>query len=162
VVDHVVFVAQPGAGDMLQFMKAGILELPDVFVVNKADLGPTAERTASELAAGLGLGEARGDGWRPPVLLASARDGVGISEIIEVVAAHRAHLDRSGELAHRRARGREDFVRSALVRRYGEYGLERLGGPTGLAARLARPGNGSAFRWVHVLGLEIEEALRQS
>jgi len=161
VVDHVVFVAQPGAGDMLQFMKAGILELPDLFVVNKSDLGPTAERTARELAAGLGLGETRGDGWRPPVLLASARDGVGIGEIVESLAAHRAHLDRTGELARRRSRGRADFVRAALVRRYGEYGLDHLGGWAGLLARIEVARGRSAFRLVHELGREIEDSLRK-
>ena len=68
LVETLVFVVQPGAGDTLQFMKAGILEWPDVFVVNKADLGAPAERTRSELIAGLGLGERRDDAWTPPVL----------------------------------------------------------------------------------------------
>src|SRR5690606_10972382 len=82
LADTLVFVAQPGAGDMLQFMKAGVLEHPDVFVVNKADLGAIAERTASELAAGLTLGARRPDGWSPPVLLVSARDARGIDELV--------------------------------------------------------------------------------
>ena len=70
VTDSLIFVAQPGAGDALQFMKAGVLELPDIFIVNKADLGAAAERTANELQAGLGLGERASEGWTPPVVLA--------------------------------------------------------------------------------------------
>ena len=56
LVDTLVYVAQPGAGDILQYMKAGVLELPDVFAVNKADLGLPAERTAQELRRGLAVG----------------------------------------------------------------------------------------------------------
>ena len=62
LVDTLVWVAQPGAGDLLQYMKAGALELPDVVAVNKNDLGPMAERTAGELAAGLSLAE-RTEDW---------------------------------------------------------------------------------------------------
>ena len=75
LVDTLAFVTQPGAGDLLQFMKAGVLELPDVFVVNKADHGALAERTARELEAGLGLGERRAELERRRVVLVSARDG---------------------------------------------------------------------------------------
>ena len=104
LVDSLLFVAQPAAGDMLQFMKAGIMELPDVFVVNKADLGPPAERTAAELQAGLGLGERTEEGWEPPVLLTIARDGKGVAEVLRDLTAHRAHLEETGGLAVRRER----------------------------------------------------------
>lgn len=161
LVDHLVFVVQPGAGDLLQFMKAGILELPDVFVVNKSDVGAEAERTARELTAGLGLGEARDEGWTPPVLLASARDARGIAPILASLRAHRLHLERSGELERRRARGREDLVHAALARRYGEYGLDHIGGRAGVAARLQIAAGRSCFQVLRELGREIEEALHK-
>ena len=123
LVDTLVFVAQPGAGDMLQFMKAGILEVPDVFLVNKADLGAPAERTAGELGAGLGLSTRRGDGWEPPVLLASARATTGIAELVEALDAQpaRQHAGRQvwrvaqSALRHRRRHRRR--CHRALVHR---------------------------------------------
>ncbi|MEN8182428.1 MAG: methylmalonyl Co-A mutase-associated GTPase MeaB [Myxococcota bacterium] len=160
LVDTVVYVAQPGAGDTLQFMKAGILEHPDVFVVNKADRGPSAERSATELQAGLGLGVRSGD-WRPPVLLASARDATGIDEILDALEAHREFLERSGELARRRRRGCEVAVRQALLARYGSHGLECLGREASVSDRLGGEPEVSSFARILSLGREIEDALRK-
>jgi GTPase len=162
LVDTLVFVTQPGAGDLLQFMKAGVLELPDVFVVNKADQGPLAERTARELEAGLGLGERSGaEGWKPRVVLASARDGRGIDELLAALEAHRDLLVRQGSLAERRRRGRDRFVLEALRLRYGSHGLAAVGGESALADRLGGDPGASAFALVERLGGEIEEALRK-
>jgi LAO/AO transport system kinase len=160
LADTVVYVAQPGAGDTLQFMKAGILEHPDLFVVNKADTGPAAERTANELRAGLSMTSPAGE-WKAPVLLASARDAEGITEILETLEEHRSFLVRSGELERRRTRGQEIAVRDALIARYGAYGLEQLGGDASLASRLHDAQGTSGFGLVLALGLEIEDALRK-
>jgi LAO/AO transport system kinase len=162
LADTLLFVAQPGAGDVLQFMKAGVLEHPDVFVVNKADLGPIAERTASELATGLSLGAREAGGWIPPVLLVSARDAQGVDELLAALAAHRRHLEASGEGAARRRRGRDALVAGALERRYGSFGIERIGGPDGLRARLRDAGGRSGFALVLAIGQEIEAALRRT
>jgi GTPase len=161
LVDTLVFVANPGSGDALQFMKAGVLELPDVFVVNKADLGAEATRTAAELASSLQLGEHDADGWPAPVLLVAARDGTGIEPLRETLEAHRTHLERSGGLARRRAAGREAHVIESLLRRYGRYGVDRLGGVAAIAARVRTDDEHGAFAWVDVLGREIEDALRK-
>ncbi|MCS5637465.1 MAG: methylmalonyl Co-A mutase-associated GTPase MeaB [Myxococcota bacterium] len=160
LVDTLVFVAQPGAGDTLQFMKAGILELPDIFVVNKSDTGASAERTRSELAATLGLaaGSSEGD-WTPPVLLASARDRQGIDALVKEIHAHREYGERSGRLAERRRNGEVRFAVESLARRYGEYGLERIGGAGAVSERLATLGDRSVFAAVLELGREIEAAL---
>jgi LAO/AO transport system kinase len=162
LVDTLLYVANPGAGDMLQFMKAGVMEVPDVFVVNKADAGPLAERTAGELESGLGLGE-RGDaGWVPPVLLTSARDGLGIDALADALAAHREHLISGGSLAERRRRGAHHFILETLRRRYGSYGLAQLGGPATVAERVRESSEPSAFALAAALGAEIEDALRKS
>jgi len=161
LADALVYVAQPGAGDTLQFMKAGLLELPDLFVVNKADLGPAAERTAHELAAALGLGARDPSGWTPRVLLASARDGRGIDELVAALDAHREHQGATGALAERRRRGALQFVRDALERRYGSYGLGRVGGEAALLARLRESPGTSPWSLVETLGREIEDALRK-
>lgn len=161
LADTLLFVAQPGAGDVLQFMKAGVLEHPDVFAVNKADLGAVAERTAGELATGLALAARDAAGWTPPVLLVSARDARGVDELLAALEAHQRHLEASGEGAARRRRGREALVIAALERRYGSFGVERLGGADELRARLRAASERSGFAMVRSLGEEIEAALRR-
>ncbi len=158
LADTLVYLAQPGAGDLLQFMKAGILELPDVLAVNKADLGPVAERTAHELTAGLGLGE-RASEWRPPVVLVSARDGSGMDELDAALESHLESL-RPRELEARRRRGRDAGVRTSLLHRYGSHGLAVWGGEEALATRLAAAADRSGFALGEELGREIEAALR--
>lgn len=100
--DTVVLVLAPGMGDSVQMAKAGVLEVADVFVVNKADREGAGE-VARELRQMLHLGAARA--WDPPVLLSSALEREGIDELRASIASHRAHLETSGELlARRRAR----------------------------------------------------------
>jgi LAO/AO transport system kinase len=162
LADTLAFVTQPAAGDLLQFMKAGVLELPDIFVVNKADQGPQAERTARELAAGLGLGERSAEApGMPRVVLVSARDGKGIDALLTALEAHFASLCEGGLRAERRLRGRDRFVRETLAVRYGSYGLASIGGAPALADRLAGEPGASGFALVERLGREIEEALRK-
>lgn len=157
-VDTLVWVAQPGAGDLLQAMKAGALELPDVVVVNKADLGPVAERTASELAAGLSLAEGPSD-WCPPLLRVSARDGNGLAELEAALAHHRDWLAEAGRLAARRRLGRDAAVRDFLAREHGRVGLEAAGGLAALDAALAREPDASGFALAARLGEAIQAAL---
>jgi LAO/AO transport system kinase len=157
LVDTLVFVVQPGAGDTLQFMKAGILEWPDVFVVNKADLGSAASRTRSELIAGLGLGERRDDPWTPPVLLCSARDDTGMDELFEAIEAHRAAQLESGRARLRRRQARASHVVDALLRRWGTAGIERIGGQRALEARIDREHDASPFRLAERIGRELAD-----
>jgi LAO/AO transport system kinase len=160
LVDTLVFVAQPAAGDMLQFMKAGILEVPDIFVVNKADLGAAAQRTAGELESGLALAQAKQPGWTPPVIATSARDGGGIEALLDAVLAHRHQLEQSGRLAAHRSRGREQFALGYLERRYGSFGLAQLGGRGTLASQIADMPGLSAASVCELLAARIESALR--
>ena len=95
-------VAVPGSGDDIQAIKAGILEIGDVFIVNKADR-EGVERVVGELKAMLQLGEAvegpgagGGHAWHRPILVTIARDGEGIKEVVDALEAHRAYLDGSG------------------------------------------------------------------
>jgi LAO/AO transport system kinase len=161
LTDTLVYLVNPGTGDTLQFMKAGILELPDIFAVNKADLGPEASRAASELAIGLGLGERADAGWTPPVLLTSALDGTGIDALVEALDTHRRALLDGDGLRQRRRGGREAFVLEALTLRYGSYGLQQLGGRRALLARIRENQAASSFALVAELGREIEDALRK-
>lgn len=161
LVDSLVFVANPATGDELQFMKAGLIEMPDVFCVNKADLGAPALRTASELETALSLVERPKGSWSPPVLLLSARDGEGTGALVDALDAHREHALASGALAERRQEGAIQHVIAALGRRYGSYGLERIGGDAALRRRIGEVPERSCFRWVEMLSAELEEALRK-
>jgi LAO/AO transport system kinase len=159
LVDTLAYVAIPGTGDALQFMKAGVLEYPDVFVVNKADLGPAATRTASELSGSVNLGD-RGDSHaKAAVILTSARDGEGIGELVVAIDAHRQQLIDANALRERRLHGREIQLLGALERRYGAFGIEQLGGRRAVRERVREDDQVSAFALLARLGLEIEEAL---
>lgn len=164
LTDSLLFVAQPGAGDTLQFMKAGVLELPDLFAVNKSDLGASAERTARELEAAIALTARERDAWRAPVLLCSARDGSGIEALGEQLERHFERQQQSGALAGRRREGALALILDALTRRYGSFGLERAGGATAIRARLERESrdrqiNEPGFACLEILEREIEAAL---
>ena len=97
--DTVVVVVNPGWGDGVQANKAGLLEIADIFVVNKADRPGTAD-TVRELSRMLDLGPHRA--WRPPILQTVGTAGTGIDDLWAAVAEHRAHLEGGGGLADRR------------------------------------------------------------
>ncbi|HVN38586.1 MAG TPA: methylmalonyl Co-A mutase-associated GTPase MeaB [Myxococcota bacterium] len=162
IVDTLVFVASPGAGDVLQFIKAGLIELPDVFAVNKADLGEVAAQTAHELAGALDLGAREPGAWRPPVLLVSARDGTGVDALLEAIRAHGAQQIASSRLRARRRAGLEDAVLAQLSLRYGSHGLAQLGGAEGVRTRLRRSDGTTSIALVEAIGAEIESALRRT
>jgi LAO/AO transport system kinase len=101
LADTTLVALAPGFGDAVQVAKAGILEVADVFVVNKADRDG-AQVVARDLRQMLHLGEARP--WQVPVILTVAERGDGVDRLVEAVAAHRAQLESSGELERRRRR----------------------------------------------------------
>ena len=124
--DTVVFCVQPGSGDSLQFMKAGIVEIPHIVVVTKADLGAAAERARGDVAGALGLAGEPG-GWRVPVLALSAQRREGVPELLEVLAARSRFLAEDGRLARLRHAQAEDWLADAVRERFGREGLKRTG-----------------------------------
>jgi GTPase len=99
IADTVVLVLMPGSGDSVQALKAGIMEIPDVIAINKMD-HPAAKTMLNEVRSILALD--RDSDWRPPIILTEATRGEGVPELWEKVAAHRAHLEESGQLDERR------------------------------------------------------------
>jgi LAO/AO transport system kinase len=100
--DTTMVLLAPGMGDGIQAAKAGILEIGDVYVVNKADRDG-ADATARELNHMLGLGEARAPGdWRPPIVKTVAARGEGTDEVVEALEKHRAWMEERGVRAERR------------------------------------------------------------
>ncbi|WP_405464228.1 methylmalonyl Co-A mutase-associated GTPase MeaB [Streptomyces jietaisiensis] len=129
--DTSVVLLAPGMGDGIQAAKAGILEIGDVYVVNKADRDG-ADATARELNHMLGLGESRGPGdWRPPIVKTVAARGEGVDEVVEALEKHRAWMEERGVLAERRraraAREVETIAVTSLRERIGDlHGDRRL------------------------------------
>jgi len=115
--DTTIVVVNPGWGDAVQAAKAGLMETADLFVVNKADRSG-CEETVSDLEGMLAL--ACEQAWRPPVLLTVATDGTGVSELMEAVIRHRAHLESDGRLAERRERRLRDEMRMIVAERLHE------------------------------------------
>ena len=111
LADTVLVVLVPEAGDTIQAMKAGLLEIADIFVVNKADREGAA-RMQSELELMLQLRP--GSGWTVPVLQTVASEGKGIAELVELLDTHRRYLNESGEGAARAAAARHDEFVGAL------------------------------------------------
>ncbi len=143
--DTVVFCVQPGSGDSLQFMKAGIVEIPHIVVVTKADLGLAAERARGDVAGALGLAEDSG-GWRVPVLALSAQRREGVTALVEALAERARFLAGEGRLARLRHAQAEDWLADAVRERFGREGLKRAGRLT------VSPGESPFGRLAQVMG----------
>jgi LAO/AO transport system kinase len=136
VADTVVVVVQPGSGDVLQFLKSGIMEIPDVLVVTKADLGQVAMRTRRDLTAAL---RSLGSRATQVIAVSSLPPPQGMQELVMALDEHRSGLD----LAARRLRARRASALADYAREHGERGLSALGGRRGAEATLAEQDPGA-------------------
>ena len=120
-----VVVVQPGSGDSLQFLKAGIMEIPDLFVVNKADMGgDLAERAVSDLVSALGTAARAGLEAARPVFKTSATTSEGVVALVDALRDRAANPDRET----RRREGELHWAFSSFLREHGEHGVRTLGG----------------------------------
>jgi len=124
--DTTVVVLVPESGDAIQAMKAGLMELADVFVVNKADR-PGADRLERALEATLGL-KAEREGWTPPIVRCVATEDKGIDALDEAIEAHREHGRETGALAGKRKRRAAERVEGLVARRLERIVWEERGG----------------------------------
>ena len=120
VADTVAVVVQPGSGDVLQFLKAGIMEIPDLLVVTKADLGVVAQRARRDLLAALRALGSDAD----VVMVSSVPPAQGFDELVEALDRHRERLD----VPARRTRARRRAALADFVAEHGDRGLRALGG----------------------------------
>jgi LAO/AO transport system kinase len=122
LADTTLVLMAPGMGDGIQAAKAGILEIGDVYVVNKADRDG-ADQVRKELRNMLALAERDEESWKPPIVQTVAQTGQGVDEVVEKIDKHRAFLESSGELDRRRVRRARDEIEAiavtALRRRWG-------------------------------------------
>lgn len=145
--DLVTFCAQPGSGDALQFMKAGVMEIPDIVLVTKADLGDLARRAVSDLKGALSLAAARSDQPLPEVLSCSASRGEGIAEFVD---AAETRLAASGPCRSAQVRAWAD---AHFTESFGRMGVE-------LMSRAADPAaSHTPFRDVAALTTQLRSAV---
>ncbi len=156
--DTTLVVVNPGWGDAVQANKAGLMEIADVFVVNKADR-PGARETARDLDRMLQMAQP-GDGWRPPVVQATATSGEGVADVWQVVADHRRHLESAGGLDERRRRRAAEEVTRLVAARLLERARTTMAGPraTELAEAVA---TGDLDPWTAADELLGADAARQ-
>ena len=117
IVDHgdtVVLVLMPGSGDSIQALKAGVMEIPDVIVVNKAD-NPMTDTMVREIRTAISLGPP--SSWKIPIVRTEAATGEGVEELASAIAEHRGHIESEGALAERRARNLRNEVLEIAVAR---------------------------------------------
>jgi LAO/AO transport system kinase len=144
LVDTVVLAVQPGSGDSLQYMKAGIVEVPDVAVVTKADMGALAERARRDVEGALGLAVAGPrQGWRPPVLLVSAPNGQGIDAALDAIDRHAASL--ASTLATKREAQARLWLERWVREEFGRRGAARA---AAVLPGIVADGGVSPFRWL--------------
>src|SRR5271165_3616997 len=114
LADTTLVVLQPGSGDSVQLLKAGILEVADIFVVNKAD-HPAARQLQREIRAMLEMVESKA--WEPELIATQAREGTGVVELWDAILRHDAYLRESGELAIRRRDALAHRIRALVIGR---------------------------------------------
>ena len=121
--DVSIVMLVPGAGDEVQALKAGIMEIADIFVVNKADRDG-ADRTVSSVEAMLSLESFEGGRWRPPIVKTEATTGKGVADLVEALERFRAHTAAS--LGERRRARAEVRVRELMAHRFVQHVLDRV------------------------------------
>ncbi|QDL93727.1 methylmalonyl Co-A mutase-associated GTPase MeaB [Paroceanicella profunda] len=122
LADLTILCSQPGAGDALQFMKAGIMETPDLVLVTKGDTGAPARRTASDLAGALSLAARQTGIPAPGVVIVSANDGSGLDRVLGTVLELAPGVNDG-----RREQAANMWLRSQIRTDWGRFGLELLG-----------------------------------
>ncbi|RDE16152.1 MAG: methylmalonyl Co-A mutase-associated GTPase MeaB [Candidatus Thorarchaeota archaeon] len=124
---HTILVIDvPAAGDDIQAIKAGIMEIADIFVVNKSDL-PGADKKAAEINAMLDT-DPRERAWRPPVMMTNARGGEGIAALVDKIVEHRKYLEDSGLLAQKGLQRSRDELRTIMSYKLTRELMEKLEG----------------------------------
>ena len=135
ITETVVVMLSPGAGDDIQALKAGMMEIGDVFVVNKADL-ENAQRVVMDVKNTLSMKEPE-EGWKTPIIKTVATTGAGVDELLETIIRHREHLNSSGASEQRKRRV-EDEVVSAIREKAADYVIDSLRGSNQLAETIER------------------------
>jgi LAO/AO transport system kinase len=128
--DTVIFCVQPGSGDSLQFLKAGIVEIPDIMVVTKADMEQQARQARADIKSAIRVTEAAEASpfhWPVRVSSVSAVKGEGVEALIEAADSHMRWLSQQNRLADKRHAQAQEWLVDGVRQRFGREGLKRAG-----------------------------------
>ena len=161
LADTTVLVVQPFSGDLLQFIKAGVMEIPDILAVNKADNQELAQKALSDTQAALALARRPASpesaAWDSPVLAVSAATNLNINTLNQALQAHWQHLQATASLEKKRADQHLEWGIGEIVYEVGQRGLAALGGVEGVrAAWHQQPAHWSVVRKLSALLEDIQ------
>ncbi len=126
ICDSVVLCLQPGSGDSLQFMKAGIAEIPDIIIVTKSDMGGPARAVAADMRSALKIAAPNKE-WQPPILTLSAARNEGLNAFIDTCDRHRDWLKENDRLSRLRQRQDHHWLSEFIREEFGRWGLKKAG-----------------------------------
>ena len=129
IADTVVFCVQPDSGDNIQFMKAGIVEIPDIITVTKSDIGISAKKTESEIKSSLRLSKNQKSlefDWKVPVILSSSFGGKGLSKLLTFTDKHFSWLKKRNFLLSQRDEQGAEWFKNHVRREYGNIGIQKV------------------------------------
>ncbi len=133
LADTTVLVVQPFSGDVLQFMKAGVMEIPDILAVNKADDQALAQQALSDIQTALVLEQRALEGsWQNPVLAVSAATNLNVDTLDDAMTSHYQHLQSTNKLGNKRADQTMAWAVGEILHEVGQRGLATLGGVEGV------------------------------
>ncbi len=156
LADTTVLVVQPFSGDLLQFIKAGVMEIPDILAVNKADNQTLAQKALSDTQAALALARRptppESETWDSPVLAVSAATNLNMDTLNQALRAHWQHLQATASLEKRRTTQNLEWGIGEILHEVGQRGLAALGGVEGVrAAWNQQPAHWSVVRKLSAL-----------
>jgi LAO/AO transport system kinase len=158
VSDTVISVIHPGSGDTLQFMKAGIMEIPYILVINKADQKKASLKSYYDLKNAAGYMTSDGDQWQPEVLMTSATKNQGFEAMVAALDKHRAMLV-SRDIEYRRRLKLHRCILSAVKTEYGNFGIKLLGGERRIMDALRQADIANPDEDIHYLSRQIRYIL---
>ena len=126
ISDSVLLCVQPASGDTLQFLKSGVMELPSIIVVTKADLEKLSMRTKSDIEGAMSMMKEMRQGWKIPVLLISAFTGKNIKQLCTEFESHFCYLERNNLLHAQRERQHYEWIKDHVSHRFGSFGHSQL------------------------------------
>ena len=161
VVDTVVSVVQPGSGDVLQFMKAGIMEIPHILVMNKADRKSLAEKSKNDLEAVASIASTDMEGWNLALSMTSALEGWGVDALVTAIEKHGFYLNERN-ISEKRRQNRIKWVHMIFRERFGSFGVDMLGGEKNILGRLKHADIINPFEEVQTLEQILWKAISDS
>lgn len=161
VVDTVVCVVQPGSGDVLQFMKAGIMEIPHILVMNKADRKSLAEKSKNDLEAVASIASTDMEGWNLALSMTSALEGWGVDALVMAIEKHGFYLNERN-ISEKRRQNRIKWVHMIFRERFGSFGVDMLGGEKNILGLLKHTDIINPFEEVQTLEQLLWKAISDS